>query len=294
MTTEKKESRTDKLLRVLQVPDDFRDPRLPSGVFSHSQYMSWVICGKAYEYKYVQKVETPEYLATTNGSAVHGGIEYALITKMKGDAVSLDAAKEHVSKLVDDKAARIAEWSEELPNAGKLKDKALRLFETFYVHALPKINPVAIEKGFAKKLGDVPVIGYVDLIDEVPALIVPGMTPEEAALAPTKLVTVDFKTARAKWSKAQLDSNTQLTMYAYVEGTPHVRVDQLVDLKGGPVYHRGESTRVPGDANILVDHLNEVAEYVRQGVFPKTDITSWACNKEHCSFWGHCRGKYKP
>lgn len=294
MTTEKKESRTDKLLRILQVPDDFRDPRLPSGVFSHSQYMSWVICGKAYEYKYVQKIETPEYLATTNGSAVHGGIEYSLIQKMKGETVSLDLAKEHVSKLVDEKAARITEWSEDLPNVGKLKDKALRLFETFYVHALPKINPVAIEKGFAKRLGDVPVIGYIDLVDEVPALIVPGMSPEEAALAPTKRVTVDFKTARAKWSKAQLDSNTQLTMYAYVEGTPHVRVDQLVDLKGGPVYHRGESSRVPGDANILVDHLNEVAEYVRQGVFPKADIASWACNKEHCSFWGHCRGKYKP
>lgn len=292
--TEKKESRTDKLLRILQVPDDFKDPRLPTGVFSHSQYASWVICGKAYEYKYVQKVETPEYIATTNGSAVHGGIEYALIEKMNGRTVSLDAARERVSQLVDDKAARIEAWSEELPDAGKLKNKALRLFDAFYVHALPKIKPVAIEKGFAKKIGDVPVVGYVDLIDEVPALIMPGMTPEEAELAPTKLVTVDFKTARAKWSKGQLDSNTQLTMYAYVEGTPHVRVDQLVDLKGGAVYHRGESARAPGDASILIDHLNEVAEYVRQGIFPKADITSWACNKEHCSFWGHCRGKYKP
>ena len=294
MTTEKKESRTDKLLRILQVPDDFKDPRLPSSVFSHSQYSSWVICGKAYEYKYVQKVETPEYIATTNGSAVHGGIEYALIAKMRGETVSLDAGLELVGKLVEDKAARITEWNEDLPNTGKLKDKASRLFHAFYVNALPKINPVAIEKGFAKKLGDVPVIGYIDLIDEVPALSMPGMTPEEIELAPTKRVTVDFKTARAKWSKAQLDSSTQLTLYAHVEGTPDIRVDQLVDLKGGAVYHRGESTRGPGDVNILVDHMNEVAEYVRQGVFPKADITSWACNKQHCSFWGHCRGKYKP
>lgn len=292
MTEEKKESRTDRLLRVLQVPDDFKDPRLPSGVFSHSQYSSWVICGRAYELKYVERVQTPEYVATTSGSAVHGGIEHALIKKMKGETVSLDEAKEVVSRIVDDKAQKIESWGEE--NAGKLKDKALRLFDAFFVHALPKITPVAIEKGFAKKLGDVPVIGYVDLIDEVPALIVPGMTPEEAALAPTKLVTVDFKTARAKWSKAQLDSNTQLTMYAYVEGTPHVRVDQLVDLKGGPAYHRGESSRTPADANIFIDHINEVAEYVRQGIFPKADITSWACNKEHCSFWAQCRGKYKP
>lgn len=291
MTTETKESRTDRLLRILQVPEDFKDPTLPNGVFSHSQFNSWLICGKAYEYKYVTRYETPEYIATTNGSAVHKGIEHSLLAKMAKKHISLDEGLEVVSRVIDEKAQRIVDWGDDGMTASKLKNKAQGLFKAFFTFALPQLNPVAIEKGFAKRLGDVPVIGYIDMVDEVPALKVPGMSPEDQAAAPKERVTVDFKTARAKWSKAQLDTNTQLTMYAFVEGTPHVRADQLVDLKAGPVYHRGESERNALDAEILVDHFNEVADFVRKGVFPKTDIGSWACNKEHCSYWHLCRGK---
>lgn len=296
MTTdvsEKKESRTEKLLRVLQTPDDFKDSRLPTGLFSHSQYFSWLICGKAYEYKYVVKHATPEYIATSNGSAVHSGIEHALLNKIAGKVVPIEEGLELISKIIDEKAKLIVDWGEgdKKIDADTLKKRAQRLYRAFYINAYPRIQPVAVEKGFAKRLGDVPVIGYIDLIDAQPALIVPGMSPEEAAQAPVENVTVDFKTSRAKWSKAQLETNTQLTMYAYVEGTPHVRVDQLVDLKGGPVYHRGEGTRSALDAEIFIEHLNEVAEYVRRGIFPKADIGSWGCNKEHCSFWSLCRGK---
>lgn len=293
-TEEKKESRTDRLLRILQVPDDFKDPSLPTGLFSHSQYNSWLICGKAYEYKYVKKTTTPEYVATSAGSAVHAGIEHALINKMAGKIVPFEEGRDLVRKIIQEKAKLIVDWGvggDEAMNVEKLESKAERLYRAFHTYALPVVNPVAIERGFAKRLGDVPVIGYVDMVDEQPALIVPGMTPEEAALAPMKRITVDFKTARAKWSKAQLDTNTQLTMYAFVEGTPHVRVDQFVDLKSGPVYHRGESTRNAVDAEVLVDHLNQVADFVRKGVFPMTDIGSWACNSDHCSFWTLCRGK---
>lgn len=289
--TQKKESRTDRLLRILQVPDDFKDPRLPSEVFSHSQYNAWRICGKAYEYKYIVKYETPEYVATTNGSAVHKGIEHALVAKMNGHHVSIDEGLDVVGKIVDEKAERIVDWGEDGTDVKSLKARARRLYTAFFTQALPRLNPVAIEKGFAKKLGDVPVIGYIDLIDEQPALVVPGLTPEQLEDAPKRRETVDFKTARAKWSQTQLDTNTQLTMYAFIEGTPHVRADQLVDLKTGPVYHRGVSTRSALDAEILVEDLNEVADYVRAGIFPKTDIGSWACNKKHCSYWHLCRGR---
>ncbi len=286
---EEKESRTAKLLRVLNVPDDFKDPRLPSEVFSYSQYMSWLICPTAYEYKYIKKIPTPEYVATTNGSAVHKGIEHSLTAKMAKKLISLDEALAVVGDTVDEKAKGIVDWND--TDAGKLKDKALRMYKAWHTGALPKINPIAIEKGFAKKLGDVPTIGYIDLLDQQPALEVMGMSAADLAAGPQKIVTVDHKTARAKWSESQLRLNAQLTMYAFVEGTPHVRVDQLVDLKGGAVYHRGESTRNALDAEIFVDHLNEVADMVKRGIFPKTDINSWACNKDHCSYWLLCRGK---
>jgi len=284
-----KESRTDALLRKLNITSDFLDPKLPKGFFSNSQYNSWLICGKAYEFKYVQQISTPEYASTSRGNAVHAGVEHVLKAKLEGKVPSVEEGREVVSRTFDEKAKGVLDWGEEDP--GKTKDLALNLFKTYATYALPKINPVAIEKGFAKKVGDVPMIGWIDLIDEQPSINTAGMRPEDAALAPKRLVTADLKTGKAKWSDKEVALDPQLTLYSHVEGTPDVRIDQLIAHKKAPTFLQAESARTPRDAEILIDHVNEVAEYVRKGVFPKTEIDNWACNKDHCSFYHLCRGK---
>lgn len=284
-----KESRTQQLLKKLGVEASFLDPKLPKGFFSNSQYNSWLICGKAYEFKYVQQISTPDYASTSRGQAVHSGVEHMLRAKMAKKPATVDEGLEVVSKVFDEKAAGVQDWGDE--DAGKVKDTAIRLFKTYTTYGLPKINPVAIEEGFAKKLGDVPLVGWIDLIDEQPVIPVPGMSPEDLALAPTRLVTADLKTSKAKWSEKEVALDPQLTIYSHVKGTPNVRVDQLIDHKKAPVFLQAESTRTSRDAELVVEHLNEVADYVRKGVFPKTTIDNWACNKDHCSFYHLCRGK---
>jgi hypothetical protein len=290
-----KESRTQKLLRELKVPADFGDPALPKGFFSHSQYVSWKICGKAYEFKYVLQEKTPNYAPTTRGTAVHAGIEYALKAKLLKKEFTLEQAREVVSKTFDREAENVLDWgkddNDQAVDPGKIKDQAMKLFEAFAVHALPKINPLGVEKGFAKKFGDVPVVGWIDLIDEQPAMAAPGMTKEQLELAPKKRVTADTKTGRAKWSEHELRTDTQLTLYSGVEGTPDVRVDQLLAQKKGCTYVRGESVRTPQDVTILTEDINEVAGFVKKGVFPMACIDHWACNALHCSFWHLCRGR---
>lgn len=293
---EVKESRTQRLMRRLNIPPDFEDPKLPSKVFSYSQYNSWLICAKAYEFKYVEKRKTPNYAATSKGSAVHAGIEHMLRGKQAGQVPTFESGVAEVNKKFDEMAQGVEDWgrNEDTPlDPEEVKESARRLFQTFAIMALPHINPVAVEKGFAKKIGDVPLIGYIDLIDERPTMNTAGMDPATAALAPKKRVTVDSKTGRAKWSEGELRLDPQLTLYSYVEGTPDVRVDQYIDLKKGPVYVGGESIRTPNDAEIFIDHLNEVAGYVKKGIFPKTPIDSWVCNRKHCSFYEICRGKKK-
>lgn len=284
-----KESRTQQLLTKLGVDATFLDPKLPKGFFSNSQYNSWLICGKAYEFKYVQQISTPDYASTSRGNAVHSGVEYMLRAKMAKKPATVEEGLEVVSKVFDEKAAGVQDWGDEEP--GKVKDTALKLFKTYTTYGLPKINPVAIEEGFAKKLGDVPLVGWIDLVDEQPVIPVPGMSPEDLALAPTRLVTADLKTSKAKWSEKEVALDPQLTIYSHVKGTPNVRVDQLIDHKKAPVFLQAESTRTSRDAELVVEHLNEVADYVRKGVFPKTTIDNWACNKDHCSFYHLCRGK---
>jgi hypothetical protein len=287
--TQMKESRTQALLRQLNVDAGFLDPRLPKGFFSNSQYNSWLICGKAYEFKYVQQISTPDYASTSRGNAVHAGVEHMLKAKLAKKPATVEEGLEVVSKTFDEKAKGVLDWGDEEP--GKVKDLSLRLFKTYTTYGLPKINPVAIEEGFAKKIGDVPMVGWIDLIDEQPALQIPGMTAEDAALAPKRLITADLKTGKAKWSDKEVALDPQLTLYAHVKGTPNVRIDQLIDHKKAPTFLQADSIRTPRDTEILTDHVNEVAEFVRKGVFPKTEIDNWACNAQHCSFYHLCRGK---
>jgi hypothetical protein len=289
MDEKPKESRTDVLLRELNVTADFLDPELPNGYFSHSQYMAWKTCGQAYAYRYIDKRRSPGSPATTKGLSVHGGIEFMLMNKKLGKIPPLAEGKEVVSSLFDKNAEEVTNWQEE--TSGSIKDQTLKVFEHFALHALPRINPIAIEKGFAKKIGSVPMIGWIDLIDEQPAMIVADMPEEIQRTAPSKLVTVDFKTGRAKWSETELRTDTQMTLYALVEGTPHVRVDQLISKAKGPEYIRGESFRTRQDAALLEEDLNEVADFIRSGLFPKAQLDSWKCNAKMCPYWDICRGR---
>jgi hypothetical protein len=288
-TVNMKESRTQALLRQLGVDGSFLDPKLPKGFFSNSQYNSWLICGKAYEFKYVQQISTPDYASTSRGNAVHAGAEFMLRAKMAKKPATVEEGLEVVSTTFDEKAKGVLDWGAEEP--GKVKDLAIRLFKTYTTYGLPKINPVGIEEGFAKKVGDVPMVGWIDLIDEQPIIRVPGMSEEDVALAPKRLVTADLKTSKAKWSEKEVNLDPQLTLYSHIKGTPDVRIDQLIDHKKAPTFIQAESTRTPKDAAILVDHVNEVADFVKKGIFPKTTIDNWACNKDHCSFYHLCRGK---
>lgn len=288
-----KDSRTQKLLEKLKVDETFLDPKLPKGFFSNSQYNSWLICGKMYEFKYVQLMSSPGSPSTARGSAVHEGAEYLLRAKMANtlSSVTVEMGKEVVSKSFEKNSESVLEWEDVEP--GKMKDAALELYRLYAVHALPKINPVAVEKGFAKKIGDVPMIGWIDLLDEQPALQVPGMSEEDMELAPKRVITADLKTGAAKWSENEIANDPQLTLYSMVEGTPDVRIDLLKSGKKVSTFEQFSGTRTPAHGEVLVDHLNEVADFVKKGVFPKTPIDNWACNEKKCSYYALCRGKKK-
>lgn len=285
--------RTSELLVKLGISSDFVDTDLPRGTMSHSQYTSFKICGQAYYYKYVEARVSPGYAATTRGSAVHSGIEFALLQKMNTKTIpSLADALTVVGSSFDTEAAQVVSWGE--TSEGKIKDNALALYKVFHEQSLPNLNPVAVEKGFAVKVGDVPVVGYIDMIDDVSAVVLTGLPDDVAALTPRKLVVVDSKTSSKKWSESQVRSNVQLTLYSGVENTPHVRIDQLVQTESGKVsLNVVNSDRTQQDIKVLEEDYQEVAALIKKGIFPKTSIDSWGCNEKHCSFYYDCRGKKK-
>jgi hypothetical protein len=124
-------------------------PKLPKGFFSNSQYNSWLICGKAYEFKYVQQISTPDYASTSR--ATQYTLEPSSCSERRWPRSLRLSRKglEVVSTTFDEKAKGVLDWGDQEP--GKVKDLAIRLFKTYTTYGLPKINPVGIEEGFAKK-----------------------------------------------------------------------------------------------------------------------------------------------
>jgi hypothetical protein len=285
----KGKSRSEELLESLRMPESFRDSSLPKGVFSYSQYMMFRRCARAYEFKYVLGISEPSRPRMVRGSALHRGIEFALRKKQEGGTVHLEEMKEKIRTEFEKQRGEVQDWGEDKPDL--VRQEALSLYEAFHTSALSRIQPVAVEKGFAVRFGGVPMVGFVDVVDRQPMMEVKNLPPEVAELAPHANVVVDFKSSAAKWSEKELRSDVQLTLYAAAERTPRVRVDQLIPYKRGATYVAGESIRTPTDVAVLEEDLGEVAAFVRKGIFPMTSIDSWACTAGQCAFWTLCRGR---
>jgi PD-(D/E)XK nuclease superfamily len=284
-------NRTDDLLSQLRVdPAKFLDAKLPKTFLSHSQYGLYKTCGEAYRRKYVLGQRSGSSGRMAKGVGVHAGIEALLKGKMAGQVPALSQALAVLEDVFNSVAETVEAW-EEGEDKSKLLDSGRNLLRLFTSHVMPTVKPLAVEKGFAKKIGDVPMVGWIDLIDSVPMIEVPNMPAEEMNNILLKPVVVDFKTTTKKWSDDQLAKNTQLTLYAHVEGIADVRVDQLIQSKTTAKLERGRALRTSRDAAVFEEDVNEVATLIKQGVFPKTTIDSWKCTQKHCEFFSQCRGK---
>jgi hypothetical protein len=269
-------------------PDGFDDAGLPKGTFSHSQHSLYKKCGQAYFYKYIDGIPYSGNSRMAKGKTIHRMVEAALRGKMAGKIPGLAEVREMADLLVSQETADVL-W-EEGESEDELKQQAVAAYTEFHVKALSKITPVAVEAPFAVKVGDVPMIGYIDLIDSVPAVSTAGLSAADVAAAPRQNVVVDLKTSEKSWTQDQVDRSPQLTLYAHVIGTTAVRIDNLVQLKAGVSYKPVSGTRTRADVDNYVEDLNETVRLIKSGVFPKASLDSWACTNR-CEYWGICRGR---
>ena len=269
--------------RLFIYPPNFMDPDLPAGVLSPSQFDTYRKCPRRYEYRHIHKIISPPGIAMIKGTAVHRGAE---VTHKKtietGTPMALAEAVQAVSDSFDKKRQDIENWEDENPDI--IKDRALAAFRTYYVEAVPAIQPVKVEHPFAVKIGTVPFRGVIDLVDSV---------KEEAfieGVQPTTEVVSDLKVTGARWPEQRVRQSTQLTFYAYVENTFRVRYDFILEQKSGIKYDKNKSVRTAHDFKLLVEDVEEVADLIKKGVFPRSDGTNWWCTPKFCGYYERCRG----
>jgi|SRR5579871_1101616 len=109
-----------------------------------------------------------------------------------------------------------------------------------------------------------------------------------------RLVIRDTKTSKRTPDVSVAHESSQLsayTMASYVlDGKlpEAVKLDYLVDLKGGVKPVTLESTRNLDDVDNYLNRLAQSVATIRSGMFVPAPDVAWYCDKRYCGFWDTC------
>lgn len=289
---------------------------LPRGYLSVSQATTFLKCPHSWELRYLQGKPTKPSARMFQGIQVHAAVETMMERRLNtGVLPPLEDATDAFSTAFEKQKPLIEDWEEQDP--GSVKDVGITCTTVFYKEAAPKMTPVYVEKPFhtTVKSDDgkihLPVLGRIDSI-QVQALnekdyqaireeLVDNFKQQKAAgvmqlvlppLRKPKRVH-DLKVVTDKWSEGDLDNDLQFSLYAGVENTPDVQVDQVVKGRAKtprPRYEVLTGVISPRTVKHTVNVLQGVAKSIAMGHFPMTDPGNWWCSEKWCSMWIHCRG----
>lgn len=246
---------------------------------SYSSISSYLLCGRSWRYKYIDKVPT---LPTPNlilGSAFHDAVEELLSS---GEDKAPESEFENAFTAQLEKNGDAINWQGETPES--VKEDGLRLFKSKAIlDGIKTIKPKFDDAGamLERKVTlsvpnvPVPVIGYIDIIldDSTPA---------------------DFKTAARKWTDDQAQKSLQSLFYlaALHQAGENInwKFEHIVFVKTKePQFQRIEHWHKPTELFFLFDIIESVWRGIEAGVFiPVTD--GWKCSPQFCDFWDICKG----
>ena len=271
---------------------NFFDPGIPKGVISPSGFNMYRRCPRQFEFAYVMEMRRPPGIAMTRGTAIHKGAEVVHKHTIEHKVLMPEEQGiQAVSDCWDEKKAEIEDWKDNKGNVipeGAVKDSAIAGFRIYYATAIQNIVPVAAEKPFAQKIGTVPVRGVIDLVDSVEDDYTLEDDPEGPP--PRINIPVDIKTTAKMWAQQKIDFEPQFTFYSIVEKARKIRVDFITEGRKGCSYKGAVSERTNLEKRILIEDLEEAVDFIKKGVFPRCDPTSWACTPKFCGYYAQCRG----
>lgn len=277
---------------------------LPKGYLSNSQVEMYLRCAKQYEFRYVKDVKSPPGVAMTLGTGAHHAVEkthHHLVDHQV--PAPTEAVLDAFSDSFESAAEALPEGVWKTEDKGSIKDMGAKLVTIYNTKFAPLVRPAVakdgtrgIEKRFSVDIAGIPVIGFIDLIDTNDLNIVSEverkLLEKNGGQVPLELRTCisDFKTKAKSASESETMGSMQLTLYAYVEGLPMVRYDQLLKQKV-PKFKRVYGSRTPQDFAWMKEVYTSVANAISAGVFPPCSPTEWVCSPKWCGMWGRCRGR---
>ena len=260
--------------------------QLPTDHLSPTQIDMYLRCGQQYYFRYVLGVKSPPGVNLVDGGSHHDTLDNNNKYKIKTGRDR--PVKYLVQKFCDTfnteaKTIPKREWR----LAETTKDKVInrgKLIQTqYHKHFAPHLIPKFCEYEVMFKIGEVDVLGYVDVGGTY--LHVKGV--------------FDYKTSTKLKSDNELKGSVALSHYGWgtldllgnsLKDPPHV--GYCILKKTGDSKPLFQST--PLTAHRIKWYRQQVlsvANSISLGSFPVRSAVGWECCEKYCGYWSRCRGK---
>jgi len=225
---------------------------------SVTQLKMYLRCPLQYEFRYVKGLKIPPAGVMTLGKSIHSTLEENYRQKIRtGQDLSLEHWRDYFSDTWENSLEETVFEDGEKPE--DLKNDGMKLIDVYHSQIAPNVQPVDVEREFLIDVDgvEVPLLGYIDLIDD-------------------KGFIIDHKVANKSWPKGREHSDLQLTAYALAyrqtEGKDEngLRYDVMVRTKN-PKINQLETTRSQEDIRKFSKLLNHVNRSIKTGIFYPND-----------------------
>ena len=250
---------------------------------SVSAIKSFIICPEKYRHRYIAGTEASHRsIGLVLGSAVHQVLaRFYDHLKDGNDDVPVDLLLDAFSDAW--RHSMVGEPPVKCDDVGAEKDRGVAMLEAFHAEAPRPLEVLSVEAPFALALRH-PESG------EVSDRLIVGAIDAVVVDEDNRIVVVEAKTAKRRWSKDQLVYDFQPTIYKMavaemgMADNPVLRYDFILKLKK-PAFETVEVVREPYQETEARRVFWEILRAVEAGIsFP---IRSWACND--CEFGHACR-----
>ena len=248
---------------------------------SASAINDYVDCGLHYKFGKVDRL-VPEFTpdALVFGTTIHLVLESYYLLKKDNKILTV----KQIHELFEDYWEKNAKDRENIKYAEGTSYQAYQTIGkellTVWHDKLPDddFKVLATEVEFALNIPEVPVpvIGYIDLIEEDNA---------------GTIIITDFKSSGRAYSSDEIDKNMQLLIYQmgvkanwYPDREMLLRLDCLIKTKS-PKFEQYYTTRGELDERRVIKKIQSVWKGIQSGVFLPND-TSWKC--KNCSYKTAC------
>lgn len=249
--------------------------------YHQSEIKTFLMCGKKWEFQYVQKIRKPKRAAASIGNSVDTAVSANLAQKVtSGKDMVLGEMLEICSKDFDDRVKEIIFDEEDKP--GESKDAVIACTKLHHEVVSPRIKPQTVQEEFVIETdAGYDLGGTLDLTD-TSGLIIDTKTSSRQR-ATSHIVEKSFQPAMYDYAYQAINGKPSTGFRFDVITRPTVRLPAE--------YKPVEGKVVEADHEWLFNSIGEVDKAIRAGVALPAPEGSWNCSEKWCEYWSMCKGK---